>query len=107
MDKCYVILVSLFIKSSQDGKIKLRQLDSDNLFGMVAYATEEAAIDMAKALQKSAKEVTDEYIIHKLPNVAELDGRLKYYKAFEMENVVVVTHKVIAIDILKSTPILK
>lgn len=106
MDKCYVILESLFIKDNQDGNIRLKQLDCDNLFGMVAYATEEAAIDMAKSLQKSAKEVTDEDIIHKLPNVAELDGRLKYHKAFEMKNVVV-THKVIAIDILKSTPIMK
>ena len=76
---------------------------NDRLLGIVAYATEETAIEMVEYLQKSAKEVTDENILHKLPNVDELAGRLRYYKIFEMENVIA-TYKVMAIDILKTTP---
>ena len=105
MNKCYVILESLYTKPwfifGED--YKLKQLDNDRLLGIVAYATEEAAIEMVESLQKSAKEVTDENILHKLPNVDELAGRLRYYKVLEMENVIA-TYKVMAIDILKTTP---
>lgn len=107
MDKCYVILESLYIKQQQaDGAIKLKPVDNDRLLGMVVFDNEEAAIDMVKDFQKDSIEVTDEEIIKRLPNVDELAGRLKYYRICQLRNTVV-TYKVMTISILKSKPMIK
>lgn len=106
MANCYAILESLYIKQQVDGKIKLKPVDNDRLFGMVVFDNEEAAIDMVKDLRKDSVEVTDEEIIKRLPNVDELAGRLKYYSIYQLRNTVV-TYKVMAISILKSKPMVK
>lgn len=103
MANCYAILESLYIKQQIDDKIKLKPVDNDRLLGMVVFDNEEAAIDMVKDFQKDSIEVTDESIIRQLPNVDELAGRLKYYRICQLRNTVV-TYKVMAIDILKTTP---
>lgn len=106
MTTCYAILESLYIKQQVDDAIKLKPVDNDRLLGMVVFDNEEAAIDMVKDFQKDSIEVTDEAIIKQLPNVDELDGRLKYYSISQMRNTVV-TYKVMAISILKSKPMIK
>lgn len=104
--KCYAILETMYIKYLIGGEVKLKPVDTDRLLGMVVFETEEAAIDMAKDFQNRTTEVTDDIILKQLPNVDDLAGRLKYYYVFELENVVMV-HKVMAIDILKSKPMVK
>lgn len=106
MDKCYVVLESLYIKYPIGDEIKLKHVETDHLFGMVAYENEEAAIDMAKDLQTNGTEVTDEEILKLLPNVDVLADSLKYYHVSQLENTVI-TYKVMAINILKSKPVIK
>lgn len=106
MADCYVVLESLYIKYPIDDGIKLKPVDNDRLFGMVAFENEEAAIDMVKDLRKGSTEVTDEAILKQLPNVDDLAGRLKYYHIYQLRNTVV-TYKVMNISILKSNPMVK
>lgn len=105
MDNCYVILESMYIKYLIGGELKLKHIESDHLFGMVAYENEEAAIDMAKDLQTNGTEV-DEEILKQLPDVDVLGDSLKYYSVSQLENTVI-TYKVMAINILKSKPVIK
>lgn len=106
MDNCYVILESMYIKYPIGDEIKLKYIESDHLFGMVAYENEEAAIDMAKDLQTNGTEVADEEILKQLPDVDVLGDSLKYYSVSQLENTVI-TYKVMAISILKSKPMIK
>ena len=106
MDNCYVILESMYIKYPIGEEIQLKHRESDHLFGMVAYENEEAAIDMAKDLQTNGTEVTDEEILKQLPDVDVLGDSLKYYSISQLENTVI-TYKVMAINILKSKPVIK
>ena len=106
MDNCYVILESMYIKYPIGDELKLKHVETDHLFGMVVYENEEAAIDMAKDLQSNGTEVTDEEILEQLPNVDALGDNLKYYRVSQLENMVI-TYKVMAINIIKSKPIIK
>lgn len=106
MDNCYVILESMYIKYPIGDELKLKHVETDHLFGMVAYENEEAAIDMAKDLQNNGTEVTDEEILEQLPNVDALGDNLKYYHVSQLENTVI-TYKVMAINIIKSKPVIK
>lgn len=106
MDNCYVILESMYIKYPIGDEFKLKHVETDHLFGMVAYENEEAAIDMAKDLQTNGTEVADEKILKQLPDVDVLGDSLKYYSISQLENTVI-TYKVMDINILKSKPVIK
>lgn len=105
-DNCYVVLESFYVKYIIGNEVKLKPVDMDRLFGMVAFENEEAAIDMVKGMEKDGIEVTDEAIINQLPNVDELGSRLRYYHISRLRNTII-TYKVMNISILKSNPMTK